>query len=70
MYQVLDGRLTEVTKMRGLSLGWPKGGYVWPLNRGLSSHSFLQLFWDFQFWPLNREWLPNGGFNCIKIILT
>ena len=35
MYQVLDGRLIEVTKMGGLSLGWPKGGYnVWQLNRG------------------------------------
>ena len=26
----------------------------WPLNRGLSSHSFLQLFRDFDYWPINR----------------
>ena len=33
---------------------WPR-----PLNRGLISHSFLQLFWDFDYWPLNRGWPLN-----------
>ena len=26
----------------------------WPLNRGLSSHNVLGLFWDFYYWLLNR----------------
>ena len=29
------------------------------LNRDLISHSFLQLFWDFDYWLLNRGWPLN-----------
>ena len=25
----------------------------WPLNRDLLSHSFVQLFWGIDYWPLN-----------------
>ena len=32
--------------------------WLWLLNRGLISHSFLQLFQDFDYQLLNREW-PN-----------
>ena len=32
----------------------------WTLNRSLISHSFLQLFQDFKYWPLNRWWPLNG----------
>ena len=37
----------------------------WPLNRGLSSHNVLGLFWDFYYWLLNRgqllkRWPLNG----------
>ena len=28
-------------------------------NRDLISHSFLQLFWDFDYWLLTREWPLN-----------
>ena len=31
----------------------------WPLNRGLSFHNVLRLFWDFYNWLLNRGWLLN-----------
>ena len=31
----------------------------WPLNRGLISHSFLQLFRVIDYWPLNGGWLLN-----------
>ena len=31
------------------------------LNRGLISHSFLQLFRDFDNWPLKRGWPLNRG---------
>ena len=30
--------------------------WLWLLNRGLISHSFLQLFQDFDYQLLNREW--------------
>ena len=49
--------------MRELSLGQPK----WPRNRGVSSHSFLQLFRDFDYWPLNRGWPLNGGSTVIIV---
>ena len=35
------------------------------LNRGLISHSFIQLFRDFGYWPLNRGWLLNGGWTVL-----
>ena len=34
----------------GSAKRWPR-----PLNRGLISHSFIQLFWDFDYWPLNED---------------
>ena len=44
------------------------------LNRDLISHSFLQLFWDFDYWLLNRGWPLNrwplhGGLTKIIIII-
>ena len=44
--------------MGELSLGRLKGGRQ---NRAFSSLYFLPLFWDFDNWPLNREWPLNGG---------
>ena len=41
---------------------WPR-----PLNRGgrsmevLSLITYTKYFWDFDMWPFNREWPPNGG---------
>jgi len=49
MYHLLDGRLTEVTTMGELSLGW---------------YYFLQLFGDFGYWP-PYNWLLNGGLTVI-----
>ena len=46
------------------SLGQPK----WPLIRGLSSHSFLQIFRDFDYRPLNRGWPLNGGSTVIIVL--
>ena len=63
MYQAHDGRLIEVTTIGELPLKQPK----WPFNRGLSSHSFLQLFRDFDYWPLNRGWPLNGGSTVIIV---
>ena len=34
-----------------------------PLDRGLIYYSFLQLFQDFEYWPLNRGW-PLHYINC------
>ena len=33
----------------------------WPrvLNRGLIYNLILRLFWDFDYWPLNRRWRLN-----------
>ena len=45
--------------MEKLPLGqqrWPRSlnrSERWALNRGLISHSFLQLFREFDYWPLN-----------------
>ena len=52
MYKALDGRLIEVTTMGELSLGRPKGDHG-RLIGGLISHSFLHLFRDFDYRPLN-----------------
>ena len=49
--------------MGELPLGQPK----WPLFRGLSSYSFLQLFRDFDYWQLNRGWPLNGGSTVIIV---
>ena len=55
--QVLVGRLMEVTTINnGKTL---VGTARWPLNRGLISHSFLQLLRNFDYWPLNRGWPLN-----------
>ena len=35
----------------------------WPLSTGLSSHCFLQIFWDFDHWLFNRGWPLNGGWT-------
>ena len=64
MYQALDGRLIQVTTIGEPSLGQPK----WPFIRGLSSHSFLQLFRDFDYRPLNRGWPLNGGSTVIIVL--
>ena len=45
------------------------------LNRDLISHSFLQLFWDFDYWLLNRgrplnRWPLHRGLTKIIIIIT
>ena len=50
MYQALDDRLMDERTMGELSLGRP-------LDRGgcLILYSFLQLFRDFDFWPLNGD---------------
>ena len=29
------------------------------LNRGLICNAFLQLIWDLDYWPLNRDWPLN-----------
>ena len=58
VYKALDGRLIEVTTMGELSLGRPKGGGG-RLIGGLISHSFLHLFRDFDYRPLN------GGSNVL-----
>ena len=45
---------------------WP-----WLLNRGLFSHSFFRLFWDFDYWSLTRGWPLNGGLTVLlKLIDT
>ena len=53
--------------MGKLLLGQSKGGLGalsrWQLNRGLSSHSFLQLFKNFDCWPLYKGWPRN---RCSK----
>lgn len=51
MYQALDDRLMDGGDNNGSNLvgmvkKWPR-----PLNRGLSSHSFLQLNRDFDYLP-------------------
>ena len=43
-------------------------------NRDLISHSFLQLFWDFDYWLLNRgrplnRWPLHRGLTKIIIII-
>ena len=61
--------------MGKLSLGRPKCGHghlieAAACNRGLRSHSFLQLFGDFDYWLLNGGWRLNKTvaaecrFNC------
>ena len=35
------------------------------LNRGLISHSFIQLFRDFGYWPLNWGWLLIGAWTVL-----
>ena len=44
------------------------------LNRDLISHSFLQLFWDFDYWLLNRgrplnRWPLHRGLTKIIVII-
>ena len=56
------GRLIEVTTMGELSLGPPKN----VLLIGLISHSFLQLFWDFDYWPLNSG--PRNGGSTVFLV--
>ena len=78
MYQALDGGLKSGDKngrtLVGMANRWPWPS--WPLNRGLNSHSFLKLFWDLDFWPLNRGyplnrgWSPNGDSTVILLHLT
>ena len=46
--------------MGELSLGRPKGDHG-RLIGGLISHSFLHLFRDFDYRPLNCGWPLNGG---------
>ena len=43
-------------------------------NRDLISHSFLQLFWDFDYWLLNRgrplnRWPLHRGLTKIIVII-
>ena len=65
MYQALDGRLIEVTKMGQPSPRMPKKccGRLMVLdtfNYNFSSQFFLQLFRNFDYWPLN-----GGSTVCI-----
>ena len=51
MYQALDDRLMDGgdnngRNLVGMAKMWPR-----PVNRGLSFHSFLQLFRDFDYLP-------------------
>ena len=39
----------------------------WPLNKGLISHFFVQLFRDFDYWSLNRGWPLKGGSTLLKL---
>ena len=51
----------------GTAKRWPRS-----LNRGLISHSFLQLFRGIDYWPLNGGWLINrwplnGGLTVYRV---
>ena len=68
MYQEVDGRLIEVRTMGRLSLGWLKDDSSHFNNRDLSPQPFVQLFWGFDNWPLNRGWLLKWRLNCIIFV--
>lgn len=68
MYQEVDFRLIEVRTMGKLFFGFLKDDSSHFNNRDLSPQPFVQLFWDFDNWPLNRGWLLKWRLNCILLV--